>query len=462
MSDTSGGAVSQAGASPAVLRLPEPSGPGRGLPLRAFAAFRRDPLAFLERVHREHGDVSRWRFGPRRVYMLAHPELVREVMVTHHKNFIKSKALQRARVILGEGLLTSEGEHHLRQRRLAQPAFHRERIAALGETMVRYATETADGWRAGVEMDLPREMNRLTLAIAGKTLFGADVQAEADEIGHALTHALQSFKRLSNPLAPILDRLPLPSTLRVKRAGQRLNQTIYRIIAQRRASGEDRGDLLSMLLAARDEEGDGGGMTNLQLRDEALTIFLAGHETTANALSWTWHLLALNPDAEARLHAELAAVLAGRAPTADDVPRLPYTRAVFAEAMRLYPPAWAIGREPLEEFEAGGYRIRAGTVVLLSPWIVHRDPRWWTDPERFDPDRWSPEREAEQPRFAYFPFGGGPRKCIGEGFAWTEGILVLATLAQRWTLRHAPGAEVGRQPLITLRPTGLQMIATPR
>jgi cytochrome P450 len=305
-------------------------------------------------------------------------------------------------------------------------------------------------------------MNRLTLAIAGKTLYGADVAAEADEIGGALTTALEAFKRLTNPLGPLLDRLPLPTTLRVRRASERLDATIYRMIDVRRRSGEDRGDLLSMLLAARDDEGDGGGMTDRQLRDEALTLFLAGHETTANALAWTWHLLAHHPDAEARLHAELDAVLAGRLPAADDLPRLPYTRAVLAESMRLYPPAWTIGREPLEEFEAGGYRIRAGSVVLVSPWITHRDPRWWTEPGRFDPERWTPEREAEQPRFAYFPFGGGPRKCIGEGFAWTEGILVLATLAQRWRLRHAPGTQVGRQPLITLRPTGLEMVAEPR
>jgi len=459
----SGSAVTpNGGSAPAVLRLPDPPGPRRGLPFAAINAFRRDPLAFLERTHRRYGDVSHWRFGPRRVYLLAHPERVREVLVTQHRNFIKSKALQRAKVVLGEGLLTSEGEFHLRQRRLAQPAFHRERIAALGEQMVGFASEMAGEWRGGVEMDLPREMNRLTLAIAGKTLFGADVQAEADEIGESLTHALEAFKRLTNPLAPILDRLPLPTTRRVHRARARLDQTIYRLIAQRRASGEDRGDLLSMLLAARDDEGDGGGMTDLQLRDEALTLFLAGHETTANALAWTWHLLATDRQVEEKLHAELGAVLAGRAPTADDLPRLPYTRAVLAESMRLYPPAWTIGREPLEEFEAGGYRIRAGSIVLASPWIVHHDPRWWADAERFDPDRWSPEREAQLPRFAYFPFGGGPRKCIGEGFAWTEEILVLATLAQRWTLRHAPGATVGRQPLITLRPTGLRMIATPR
>jgi cytochrome P450 len=343
---------------------------------------------------------------------------------------------------------------------MAQPAFHRERIAALGETMVAYAARTADGWRSGAELDAAREMNRLTLAIAGKTLFGADVEREADEIGAALTDALAAFKRLTNPLGVILDRLPIPGTLRVKRAATRLDATIYRMIDARRRSGEDRGDLLSMLLAARDDEGDGGGMTDLQLRDEALTLFLAGHETTANALAWTWHLLALNPDAEARLHAEVDAV--GDAPRAGDLPRLAYTRAVLAESMRLYPPAWAIGRQPLEEFAAGGYRVRAGTVVLMSPWVTHRDPRWWTEPERFDPERWTPENEARLPRYAYFPFGGGPRKCIGEGFAWTEGILVLATLARRWRLRHAPGAEVGRQPLITLRPTGLRMTAEAR
>jgi cytochrome P450 len=203
-------------------------------------------------------------------------------------------------------------------------------------------------------------------------------------------------------------------------------------------------------------------MSDQLLRDEALTLFLAGHETTANALAWSWHLLAANPEAEAALHAELDAVLAGRAPTADDLACLPYTRAVLAESMRLNPPAWAIGREPLEDFAVGGFRVRAGTVVLMSPWVTHRDPRWWPDPERFDPGRWTDEAEAERPRFAYFPFGGGPRKCIGEGFAWSEGMLVLATLAQRWRLAHAPGAAVGRQPLITLRPTGLRMVAQPR
>ncbi|HEX2094505.1 MAG TPA: cytochrome P450 [Longimicrobiaceae bacterium] len=236
----------------------------------------------------------------------------------------------------------------------------------------------------------------------------------------------------------------------MRRARARLDATIYRIIGERR-SGEDRGDLLSMLLLAQDEEGDGGGMTDLQLRDEALTLFLAGHETTANALSWTWHLLSGNPEVEAALHAELDRVLGGRLPTVDDLLVLPYTRAVLAESMRLFPPAYVVGREPVEDQEIGGYRVPRGSIVLMSPWVIQRDPRWWPDPLRFDPGRWTPEREEELPRFTYFPFGGGPRKCIGEGFAWTEMVLLLAVLAQRWRVRVLPGHPVVPEPMITLR-----------
>jgi cytochrome P450 len=449
-------------AAPGPARLPDPPGPRGGFPLSSLLDFRRDPLSFLTRVQRAHGDVAAFRFGPRRLYLLSHPDLVRDVFVTHHRNFIKSLALQRARVLLGTGLLTSEGEFHLRQRRMAQPAFHRDRVAALAATMADYAGRAAEGWRAGREMDVVREMNRLTLAIAGDTLFGADVEGEAEEVARALDAALGMFDRLTNPFGILLDRLPLPGTIRLRRARAALDATIYGIIERRRASAVDRGDLLSLLLAARDDEGDGGGMTDEQLRDEALTLFLAGHETTANALAWSWHLLAANPEAEARLHAEVDAVVGDRLPTADDYPRLPYTRAVFAESMRLYPPAWTVGREPLEDFAAGGYRIPAGTVVMMSPWVVHRDPRWWPDPERFDPGRWAPEAEAALPRFAYFPFGGGPRKCIGEGFAWMEGVIVLATLARRWRLRPSPGAVVTTAPSITLRPAGMRMRAEAR
>ncbi len=436
----------------ATVRLPDPPGPTGGIPLQRIRAFRRDPLAFLTGVSRRYGDVARFRIGPRRFYLLAHPDHAREVMVVRHRNFIKSLALQRARVLLGNGLLTSEGEAHLRQRRLAQPAFHRDTVAAMGETMARHARRAAEGWKDGEKLDLAREMNRLTLNVAGETLFGADVQREADEISGALTDALSLFTRLSNPLGPLLDRLPVPATLRGRRARVRLDASIYGIIEARRRSGEDRRDLLGLLLAARDEEGGGGGMDDEQLRDEVLTLFLAGHETTANALSWTWHLLAAHPQAEAALHAEVDAL--DRDPTAADVPRLPFTRAAFAESMRLYPPAWAIGREPLEDFEIGGYRIPAGTIVLMSPYLSHRDPRWWTDAEAYRPERWMPENEDALPRQAYFPFGGGPRKCIGEGFAWTEGILLLATLARRWRFGRCGAPPPRTQPLITLRPSG--------
>jgi cytochrome P450 len=448
------------GGGPDPAALPDPPGPSpRGSYLRVLR-FGRDPVAAISRLQARWGDVAMTHLGRRRMYVLSHPDLVRDVLVTHNRNFTKSFALQKARVLLGEGLLTSEGDFHLRQRRLSQPAFHRDRITAMAGTMVRYAEDAADRWRPGMEVDATREMNRLTLAIAGMTLLGVDVESEADEIGRALTDALGLFDRLHNPLAPLLDRLPVPGTLRMRRARERLDATIYRAIAERRAAVEARDDLLGMLLAARDEEGDGGGMTDLQLRDELLTLFLAGHETTANALAWTWHLLALHPQAEARLHDELRTVLAGRAPAAADYGALPYTRAVLAESMRLRPPAWAVGRQPLRDFAAGGYRVRAGSIVLTSPWILHHDPRWWgADVEAFRPERWmQPDFEASLPRFAYFPFGGGPRKCIGEGFAWMEGVLALATLARRWRLRHAvPATDVVARPGITLRAVGLRM-----
>ena len=437
--------------------LPHPPGPRGGAPFRSVVTFRRDILGMVERMHARYGDVVRWRLGAIPFYLVAHPELVRDVLVTRHRLFTKSRALQRARVLLGEGLLTSEGDFHLRQRRLAQPAFHRERIAALGDEIARISARTAEGWEAGATVDVGREMNRMTLAIAGRTLFGAAVEDEADEIGRALTDALGLFTRLSNPLAPLLDRLPVPATRRFHRARQRLDATILRMVDERRRSGVDRPDLLGLLLASRDEEGDGGGMTDAQLRDETLTIFLAGHETTANALSWAWHLLGAHPEAEARFHAEIDSVLGGRTPGAEDVAALPYTRGVFAETMRLFPPAYLIGREPKEDFALGGFRVRRGSVVLVSPWLTHRDPRFWEAPLEFRPKRWTPEAEGALPRFAYFPFGGGPRKCIGEGFAWMEGILALATLGQRWRLRPVPGVEPRREPLITLRANGLGM-----
>jgi cytochrome P450 len=367
-------------------------------------------------------------------------------------------------MLLGSGLLTSEGDFHLRQRRLAQPAFHRQRVAAYGATMASYAATRRDRWRAGTVIDAHKEMMALTLAIVGKTLFDADVEHEAAEIGAALTTTFESFNfSFFLPFGELLDHLPLPATLRFRKARARLDATIYRLINERRASGTDRGDLLSMLLLAQDTEGDRGRMTDLQLRDEAMTLFLAGHETTANALTWTWYLLSQHPDVESRFHTEIDQALGGRLPTADDLPAIPYTRMVLAEAMRLYPPAWILGRRALAPFEANGYEIPARSIVLASQYITQHDARWFPDPERFDPERFSTERQAERPKFAYFPFGGGPRVCIGEQFAWMEGVILLATIAQRWKLRHVAGHPVALQPIITLRPKfGMRMTVEPR
>jgi len=337
-----------------------------------------------------------------------------------------------------------------------QPAFHRQRIAAYGEAMTQYAVQTRGRWRAGEIYDMHAEMMRLTLAIVGKTLFGAEVETEAAEIDGAITEAIGLFHLLQLPFSELLEKLPLPAVRRFQAARVRLDATIYRLIAERRAAGEDRGDLLSTLLAARDED-DGGRMTDEQVRDEALTLFLAGHETTANAMTWTWYLLSQHADIEAGFHAEVDA-LGGQMPTADDLPRLLYTRRVLSESLRLYPPAWVVGRRLLTDYMAGGYALPARSIVLPSQAVTHRDPRFWPDPDRFDPDRWTPEAEAARPKFAFFPFGGGPRVCIGEQFAWMEGILLLATLGQQWRLRLAPGQIIATQPIVTLRPRfGMRM-----
>jgi cytochrome P450 len=437
-------------------------GPSSRLPGRHALSMSRDPLAFLSGVTARYGDVARFRVGPETLFLINHPDLIRDVLVTHQRNFRKGRGLERAKRLLGEGLLTSEGQVHLRQRRLAQPAFHRARIAAYAETMSARAERAGERWRDGSTYDLAREMNALTLAIVAKTLFDAELDDEAQDIGAALTAAFEAFNfSFFLPFGERLERLPIPPAIRFRKARARLDRTIYRLIAERRASGEDRGDLLSMLLMARDTEGDGGAMSDVQLRDEAMTIFLAGHETTANALAWTWYLLSGHPEIEGRLHAEIDGALAGRLlPNAADVERLPYTRMVLAESMRLYPPAWIIGRRAIEACEVGGYDIPPRSILLLSQFVTHRDARWFPDPLRFDPERWTPDQIAARHRFAYFPFGGGTRVCIGEQFAWLEGVLLLASIARRWRFRLVPGHPVALQPIITLRPKyGMRMVA---
>ena len=446
-----------------LLTEPKPRGPKNPPVLGHLAAFRAHPIQFLMKLAREYGDLAYFRVASQHMYFVNHPDLVREVLVTNQGNFTKSRALQRARVLFGEGLLTSEGQFHLRQRRLVQPAFHRERLAAYAAVMSEYGVRFRDRWIAGSTVDVSAEMMRLTLAVVGKTLFSADVEAEAPEIGEALTTVLKMFRMLLLPFSEYFEKLPLPSVRRFDKARARLDQTIYGLIHERRRSGEDTGDLLSMLLLAHDEEADGSGMTDKQVRDEALTLFLAGHETTANALTWTWYLLSQNAECEHQLHEEIDSVLQGRVPTISDLPQLRYTEMVFAEAMRLYPPAWAIGRMSKGPFELAGIKIGARSICILSPYVMQRDPRWFPDPERFDPERWTPEAREARPKFSYFPFGGGARVCIGERFAWMEGVLMIAAITQKWKLRLAEDQRVEPLPMITLRTKyGMRMIVEPR
>ena len=437
------------------------AGPKGHLLVGVLPEFRKDPAGFLEKMARQHGDLVYLPLGRQHIYYVGHPDAIRDILVTHQNKFKKSRMLERARVLLGDGLLTSEGQHHRRQRRLVQPAFHRDRLAGYGAVMVDRAAILRDQWQPGQPFDVLQEMMRLTLAIVAKTLFSTDVDSEADEIGSALTQVFDLFEVILMPFSEILEKLPLPAVRRFKRARKRLDETIYRLIAERRASGEDAGDLLSMLLLAQDEEGS-GGMTDEQVRDEALTLFLAGHETTADALTWAWYLLSQNPEAEAAFHDELDRVLAGRLPTFDDLPQLRFTESLFSETLRLYPPAWGIGRRALEDYPVGDFLIPARSVILMSPFVVHRDPRWFADPLTFRPERWLADDSA-RPKFAYFPFGGGARVCIGERFAWMEGTLLLAAIGQRWRLRLEPGHRVETHARITLRPKhGMRMLAEKR
>lgn len=411
------------------------------------------------------GDVSAIRVGPQPLVLVTDPELIQQVLVTDQKSFTKGRALERTKLLLGNGLLTSEGSFHLRQRRLAQPAFHKQRIHGYSVVMGDESAKVRDSWRNGATLDIHEEMMRLTLTIAGKTLFDADVKGDAHVVDEAMELSLKMFQYTVLPMGAALEYIPIGWIGRLHRARARMDELIYKMIEDRRRSGTDRGDLLSMLVAARDSEGDHSGMTDEQLRDEIVTLLMAGHETTAVAMSWTWYLLSQHPDVERTLHEEVDRVLGGRTPTSDDMMRLPYTRQVIAESMRLYPPAWIVERKAVHEVELGGYRIKPGTLVYASQYLMHRDPRWWNEPERFDPSRWAPDAPgaAERPKFAYFPFGAGTRICIGEQFAWMEAILALATLAQRWSMRHDPTHKVELEPLVTLRPKyGMRMTLVER
>jgi cytochrome P450 len=438
--------------------MAEPPGP-RGSPLAALRALRRDPIAFLERVS-AYGDVAHVRLPRTSLYVLNHPDLVHLVLVERHHDVRKGPTMDAAKRMLGESVLTSNGPAHLERRRMLQPIFHHARIGTYASVMVDRAERAGAGWSDGQVLDVHAEMARLTLAIVARTLFGVDLEDDrAKEIGAALTEVLAQYDRALSPWLRVTERLPLPANRRFARARTLFDETLYGLIRERRAADEPGDDLLSLLLTAED---DGARLTDEQVRDEAITLFLAGHETTANALTWTWYLLARTPQVAEALHAELDDVLGGRPPGTADVPALPYADAVIREAMRCYPPAWAIGRRVVADLDAGGNRIPAGSVVIVSPWLLHHDARWWPEPQAFRPERWLVEDPA-RPRHAYLPFGAGPRMCIGEGFASLEAVLVLATIARSWSFDLDPTHRVELQPVVTLRPRGgMPMVARRR
>lgn len=413
--------------------------------------FRKARLDFLARCAREHGDMVKLRFAHRPIYLASHPDAIEEVLVTQSKHFIKHFALRLNPTVLGKGLLTTSGDFWLRQRRLIQPIFVPSRVASYAPAMVAATQKGIADWRPEDRRDLHAEMMRITLDIAARTLFGAEVGGDAHAVAEAMEVMQGNFLNRFNSLVPLPLWIPTPANLRMRRAVRRLDDILFRIISERRKNPTDRGDLLSLLLHARDED-DGAGMSDQQLRDEAMTLFLAGHETTALALSWSWYLLAQHPEVEAKLHAEIASVLGDRPPTADDWPRLKYTEMIALEAMRLYPPAYVIGREAVVDCAIAGYHVPRGTTILMAEWTVHRDPRFWDEPERFHPDRWGEARVRTMPKFAYFPFGGGPRVCIGQQFAMMELVLILATIAQRFRCRLQEGVTVTPLASFTLRP----------
>lgn len=436
------------------MPVASPPGPRRSIRTLLVYGSGRDPLSFFGNLARTYGDLAHVHMAGEHVYLVNDPRAIRDILVTDQRLFMKGRGLDRAKRLLGEGLLTSEGAVHVRQRRLMQPAFHRDRIVSYASVMTEFADRVRGGWTDGGTIDAAQDMARLTLGVVGKTLFDADVESQAKEVGKALAATMESFWLLMLPFPDLLERLPIPALRRSRAARETLDGIIYGMIAERRKSPSDRGDLLSMLLMAQDEEAGGQGMSDLQVRDEAMTIFLAGHETTANALAWTWYLLSQTPEVEAALHEEIDRVLGGRLPTVADIPSLPYVEKVVTESMRLYPPAWIIGRRALGDYEVGEHLIPARSIVVMSPYLVHRDARYFPDPERFWPDRWTADFRARLQPFAYFPFGGGARRCIGESFAWMELVLVVSTIAQRWRLRLVPGRPVVPQPVVTLRVKG--------
>ncbi len=420
--------------------------------------FRRfgSPLRFFEDISGRFGGMARFTLLGENFVLVSDPAVVEEILVEKHDCFHKGRALEQARMFLGNSVLVSEGAEHRRQRKLLQPAFHRERIAGYAKGMARLAEAWADQRKAGEELDMNGQMNRLTLEIVADTLFESTVKEDAKDVAESLTIVIENFNRLIMPFARFMRMLPTSQNRRIQEAEQKLNTTIYRIIRERRKSGEDRGDLLSMLLEARDAESEQAKLSDQEVRDQAMTLFLAGHETTANALAWTWHLLADDGAAPIRqrmLEEILEVIGKERSPGLEDAGKLVFTRAVMSESMRLYPPVWAMGRRVVKPVKLGGFNIPVKTIMVMSPYLIHRSGKYWKDPLEFRPERWLEPPDPTRPKFAYVPFGSGPRVCMGEAFAWTEGLIVLACLARRWSFEYV-GEHAVPWPTVTLRQRG--------
>ncbi len=429
-----------------------PPGPRTRVPLGHMPALQRDLLGFFREVQRNYGDVVGFRVGGRKVVVVSDPALIDQILVRDARRFEKTPVLKlpTSEALFGEGLLTSEGDLHRRHRRMIQPAFYPRRVREYGEIMTRWAEQWGRRWSDGDTVRMADEMRYLTLGIAAEALFGVQLEAELEEIREALEQMATAVRRINLPFARWIASLPIPANRRFHEGVARLDRIIYRLLREGRAAA-DRKDTLSLLAQARDD-GDGQGLTDKQVRDHAMTLLLAGHDTTALATTYTWYLLAKHPSVGEKLRRELAEVLGGRAAAYDDLERLPYTRSVLMEAMRLWPPAYTVARTPKEDYPLGDYVAPAGCQLIMSQYVVQRNPRYYAEPDTFRPERWEAEGPWSMPRFTYYPFGGGPRTCIGEPFAWTEATLVLATLAQHWE-GSVPGGYVPEvEPRITLEP----------
>lgn len=441
------------------MRLPP--GPGVNLLMSVLRQKKWvDPIAHFANLAANFGDIAHYKLGSRHIVFLNHPKYLREVFIVQHANFVKERTQQRAKLLLGKGMITSDGIVHRQQRQVSAPAFHRQTIAAHADEIVRRAAALREQWNDGEKHDVHLEMMTLGLGIIGATVFSTDLGEEVDTLNRAMADIMDVYNAVVLlPGIRLLLQIPFTPLRKFVHARKKLHDAVGRFIAEHRRANATGTDLLTMLLEAQKTQ----GWSDEHVRDQVVTVILAGYETTAIALTWTWYLLSQNAGAEAAMHEEIDRVLGGRLPSYDDLPQLRYTEMVMAEALRLYPPAWAMGRLALNEFQLGEYRLPAGTTVLASQYILHRDARFFPDPLRFDPERHTPEAKAARTKGAYCPFGMGPRQCIGEAFAWMECVLVLATLAQRWRLRHDERHAVVAEPLFTLRPKdGMPMMVVAR